>query len=110
MASFDLSPFKALTFDIIGTYAPLSRSKQCKYELVCFKLAFVTGTLVDYETGVVDFIRPRAAAAGADPSDQDILEAYARAERRQQVTPMSFEWLILLPYVQLIVRAAFQAQ
>lgn len=39
----------------------------------------VVGTLIDFETGLLDYLRPRASGA----SDQVILEAYAKAEDHQ---------------------------
>ncbi len=43
----------------------------------------VVGTLIDFETGILDYIRSKAEAAGVDPTDRQILEAYARGEDRQ---------------------------
>jgi len=51
----DYARFEALTFD-------------------CY------GTLIDWEAGILAGLRPAAASAGATPSDDDLLEAYARAE------------------------------
>ncbi|KAK9803042.1 hypothetical protein WJX73_000071 [Symbiochloris irregularis] len=59
MPQRDLASFRAMTFDIIGT-------------------------LIDYETGVLDFFRPRLEAEGISPSDDEVLEAYAREEKTQQ--------------------------
>lgn len=40
----------------------------------------VVGTLIDFETGILDYIRARAAASPVRPSDEAILEAYAEGE------------------------------
>ena len=43
----------------------------------------VVGTLIDFETGILDYVQGRARAAGVSLADAVILEAYARAEDRQ---------------------------
>ena len=43
----------------------------------------VVGTLIDFETGILDYVQGRARAAGVSLADTAILEAYARAEDRQ---------------------------
>ena len=43
----------------------------------------VVGTLIDFETGILDYVQGRARAAGVSLADAAILEAYARAEDRQ---------------------------
>ncbi len=50
-----LTDFDVLTFDMIGT-------------------------LIDFETGVLDFCRPRILRAKPDATDDEILECYARAQ------------------------------
>jgi len=50
-----LSDFDVLTFDLIGT-------------------------LIDFETGVLDFVRPRVLKVKHDISDTDLLECYARSQ------------------------------
>lgn len=50
-----LENFKILTFDVVGT-------------------------LIDFETGIVDYIRPIAERAGLDLDDEAILLAYGKAE------------------------------
>ncbi len=50
-----LTDFDVLTFDMIGT-------------------------LIDFETGVLDFARPRILPVKPDAADDEILEAYARAQ------------------------------
>jgi len=64
----------------------------------------VVGTLIDFETGIVDCIRGVAQApdvvpgggSGAEPSDERILECFAAAEdRQQQLTPQ-------LPFTQML--------
>ncbi len=48
----------------------------------------VVGTLIDFETGILDYIRGKARTARLDLSDQTILEAYAVAEDHQHhLTP-----------------------
>jgi putative hydrolase of the HAD superfamily len=42
----------------------------------------VVGTLIDFETGILDYVQGRARAAGVSLADAAILEAYARAEDR----------------------------
>ena len=43
----------------------------------------VVGTLIDFETGILDYVQGRATAAGVSLKDRAILEAYAAAEDRQ---------------------------
>ena len=43
----------------------------------------VVGTLIDFETGILDYVQGKAQAAGVTLSDRAILEAYAVAEDRQ---------------------------
>jgi putative hydrolase of the HAD superfamily len=43
----------------------------------------VVGTLIDFETGILDYARAKAKQGGVTVSDQAILEAYAVAEDRQ---------------------------
>ena len=43
----------------------------------------VVGTLIDFETGILDYVQEKAKAAGVALSDQQILEAYAVAEDHQ---------------------------
>ena len=43
----------------------------------------VVGTLIDFETGIIDYVQGKAQAAGVTLSDRAILEAYAVAEDRQ---------------------------
>ena len=50
-----LTDFDVLTFDLIGT-------------------------LIDFETGVLDFCRPRILRARPEATDDEILESYARAQ------------------------------
>jgi 2-haloalkanoic acid dehalogenase type II len=52
-----LTDFDVLTFDLIGT-------------------------LIDFETGVLDFVRPRLLRVRPDASDTELLESYARAQSR----------------------------
>lgn len=43
----------------------------------------VVGTLIDFETGILDYVRPLAKAASVDAADHDILLSYGKAEERQ---------------------------
>jgi len=43
----------------------------------------VMGTLIDFETGVLNYVRPIAQKAGADLSDEEILACFGRLEGRQ---------------------------
>ena len=43
----------------------------------------VVGTLIDFETGILDYVQAKARAAGVILTDHAILEAYAVAEDRQ---------------------------
>jgi putative hydrolase of the HAD superfamily len=43
----------------------------------------VVGTLIDFETGILDYVQGKAKAAGVTLTDRAILEAYAVAEDRQ---------------------------
>lgn len=48
----------------------------------------VVGTLIDFETGILDYLRPIVRQAGLQHGDQELLAAYARAEDEQhQLTP-----------------------
>jgi len=58
----DLAAFDALTFD-------------------CY------GTLIDWETGILDGLRPVAAAHGSDAGDDALLEAFGRHESALQAGP-----------------------
>jgi 2-haloacid dehalogenase len=58
----DYSNFEALTFD-------------------CY------GTLIDWERGILAGLRPILAANGVDPSDDEVLEVYARAEAAAEAGP-----------------------
>ena len=61
-AEFDYAPFEALTFD-------------------CY------GTLIDWETGILAGLRVSLAAHGLTPPDEEVLEAYARAEAAIEAGP-----------------------
>ena len=54
-AALDYGQFEALTFD-------------------CY------GTLIDWEAGILAALRPHLAALGTQPSDDELLEAFGRAE------------------------------
>jgi putative hydrolase of the HAD superfamily len=43
----------------------------------------VVGTLIDFETGILDYVQAKAEGAGLNLTDRAILEAYAVAEDRQ---------------------------
>jgi len=43
----------------------------------------VVGTLIDFETGILEHVQAKARAAGVSVTDRAILEAYAAAEDRQ---------------------------
>lgn len=43
----------------------------------------VVGTLIDFETGILDYVQSKAKAAGVTLTDRAILEAYATAEDHQ---------------------------
>lgn len=45
------------------------------------------GTLIDWEAGILAGLRPALAAAGANPSDDELLEIYARAEAAAEAGP-----------------------
>ena len=45
------------------------------------------GTLIDWETGILAGLRPVLAATGVDPSDDEVLEIYARAEAAAEAGP-----------------------
>lgn len=47
----------------------------------------VVGTLIDFETGILRFLRERCASAAAKLSDGVILDAYRAARGRADVTP-----------------------
>ncbi|MFI4986938.1 MAG: HAD-IA family hydrolase [Alphaproteobacteria bacterium] len=52
-----------------------------RFKLLSFD---VMGTLIDYERGILTYIRQCAGAAASRLSDRDILEACARAEEQRQ--------------------------
>jgi 2-haloacid dehalogenase len=70
----DLTDFKVLTFD-------------------CY------GTLIDWETGMADALRPLVAKVGRPLSRDEILEAHARHESAQQLTTPSKIYSQLLAVV-----------
>jgi 2-haloacid dehalogenase len=45
------------------------------------------GTLIDWETGILAGLRPILAAAGVEPPDDELLEAYARVEAAAETGP-----------------------
>jgi 2-haloacid dehalogenase len=45
------------------------------------------GTLIDWERGILDGLRPVLAAKGIDPSDDELLEVFARAEAAAEAGP-----------------------
>jgi 2-haloacid dehalogenase len=61
-AELDYERFEALTFD-------------------CY------GTLIDWETGILAGLRPSLAARGVNPSSEELLEVYARAEASVESGP-----------------------
>ena len=69
-----LTDFKALTFD-------------------CY------GTLIDWETGMVEALKPLVAKVGRELSRNDILEAHARHESSQQIQTPAKAYRELLPIV-----------
>lgn len=89
MSQKDLTAFKALTFDIIGALP--NALQELASKLIgpsCMSSRYLygfAGTLVDYETGVINFFRPKLEAAGRSATDNEILEVYARAEKKNQV-------------------------
>jgi 2-haloacid dehalogenase len=60
--ALDYDRFEALTFD-------------------CY------GTLIDWETGILAALRPNLAAGGVEPPDDELLEAFGRAEARAEAGP-----------------------
>jgi 2-haloacid dehalogenase len=62
MAELDFAEFEVLTFD-------------------CY------GTLIDWETGISNGLRPALARQGLEPGDDELLEAYARAEAAAEAGP-----------------------
>jgi 2-haloacid dehalogenase len=69
-----LTDFKALTFD-------------------CY------GTLVDWESGMVEALKPLTSKVGREPSRDEILEAHARHESSQQEQTPAKLYRDLLPIV-----------
>jgi 2-haloacid dehalogenase len=72
-SAIDFAAFDALTFD-------------------CY------GTLVDWETGLLDALHPVLAAHGADEGDDPLLERYARHEATLEAGPY-------LPYREVLARS-----
>jgi HAD superfamily hydrolase (TIGR01493 family) len=62
MSGLDFAEFDVLTFD-------------------CY------GTLIDWETGILDALCPVLAAHGADAGDKELLEAYGRHETEAEAGP-----------------------
>lgn len=63
----------------------------------------VVGTLIDFETGILDYIQAIAGHAGLDLSAQKILETYAVAEDHQHhLTPdLPFPSMLAAMYVEM---------
>ena len=81
-----LSSYKALAYDIIGEYLhPGAGTVASSAASVAHARGRCAGTLIDYEVGVLAFLRQRVDAAGQQRSDNEILESYARNEQQQQV-------------------------
>ncbi len=55
------------------------------------------GTLIDWETGILNALRPLLAAHGVRPGDDEILEAYGRSESAAQRSAWS-------PYAEVLAR------
>ncbi|WP_439817712.1 HAD family hydrolase [Zavarzinia sp. CC-PAN008] len=69
-----LTQFKALTFDVIGT-------------------------LINFEAGILKWLRPRIDAAGKTMTDQEILEAFATWEEHRQVAEPEKPFAPMLPLI-----------
>jgi 2-haloacid dehalogenase len=57
------------------------------------------GTLIDWETGILDGLRAALGAHGAEASDDDLLESYANVEATLEAGPY-------LPYREILSRGA----
>ncbi len=57
----------------------------------------VVGTLIDFETGMLDWFRPRVTRNGLAQSDEDILLAFARSEYRLQKSDPDMPFTAMLP-------------
>jgi 2-haloalkanoic acid dehalogenase type II len=55
------------------------------------------GTLIDWEAGILAGLRPALATAAADPSDDEVLEVYSRAEATAEAGPYR-------PYREILAR------
>src|SRR5271163_4556681 len=74
VAPMKLTDFKALTFD-------------------CY------GALIDWESGMVEALKPLTSRVGREPSRNEILEAHARHESSQQLQTPGEAYRDLLPIV-----------
>lgn len=60
----------------------------------------VVGTLIDFEAGVLNYIRPLAKQAGLDIDDATILLTFANAETRLHAGPMTgASFTTMLPHI-----------
>ena len=68
------------------------------------------GTLIDWENGILNAIRPVFARYGLDPSDRDILETYAPIEAKYE-RGEHFNYNLILRFVmtEMSLRFAFDA-
>lgn len=73
------------------------------YKLLCFD---VYGTLIDWESGIVDALQPLLEASQATPSKEQILTIYHVIEKAQQTkTPdLKYSDLLSTIYPQIAAR------
>jgi putative hydrolase of the HAD superfamily len=67
----------------------------------------VMGTLIDYETGILDYVRPIAARAGARPDDDRILSSFGKSEDSQIRVTTGVPFTRMLPALYPSIAADF---
>ena len=59
----------------------------------------VVGTLIDFESGILDWFRPTLANQGIEKTDEDILSSFARCEDRYQRDAPDKPFTAMLPLI-----------
>jgi putative hydrolase of the HAD superfamily len=67
----------------------------------------VFGTLIDFETGVLDWLRPRVRRSGVSADDRQILERFARAEANLIDSDPNMTFMDMLPPIYRALAADF---
>jgi 2-haloacid dehalogenase len=68
------------------------------------------GTLIDWENGILNSLRPVFTRHGLDPSDRDILETYAPIETKHEAGDhLGYKMVLRLVMTEMSLRFAFDA-